>query len=488
MASAVQSYLQAPCDLGTFTKSDLDKPLMYPVLDAQYLSPKELSFNNRFQKYVTDIVNTELSVNSAILHSMAHITGNLSIFDILAMHKHEWLAHCDDFHYDRDLLTAGSQSITKKYCDFHMNFGDRIDSDGNIFRKRIPCASYFDSDCADYITNRAISRILNYSWDVPHKSLVFTLDPAGWDLVTWDNIGDFCKLVKDVVDLTVNQHFKAKHSRIRGHVSVGIILIPHTFSSLDPTKWQPHFNVLVSCKGILDDSGKQVDTSFLDYELLRKNYKDLLYKRFGLFRKGNYQIEVSDKDRKLSDNSFVDILRYNKRAPVSDSDIIAIHPDGIEFTNYKREQYQEPSLYYTFEHFFKGIMQHLPPKNKVQIHRYGLYHPVHEHYKNYPISFDSSQSTLSEYEDKTWLWTAHMGRVVAYNADYLLNNVAALSFIDPHDQDSIVGLIREDSQDFSANKIPDVCRILTSIVYSLPAGPPDLPGDHKNFGFIEVSV
>lgn len=487
IASTVQTNNLHVPDLGAFVKSPLDKPSMYPVLEDEYQTSKEKQFSKQFQKYVSNIVYDELSVNSAILHSMAHIT-NMSIYDIVAMRKNEWLTHCDDFNYDRNLTTAGIQSITKKYCDFHMNFGDRIDTNGTIYRKRIPCASYFDNDCAEFITNRAISRILNYSWDTPHKSIVFTLDPAGWDMVTWDNIGDFQKLVNDVVDMTINQHFKAKHSRIKGHVSVGVIIIPHTFSSLDPTKWQPHFNVLVSCKGILDNSGITVDTSFLDYELLRKNYKELLYKRFGLFRKGNYQIEVSEIDRKLSDSSFVDILRYNKRAPISDSDIIAIHPDGIEFTTYKREKQQEPNLYYTFEQFFNGIMQHLPPKNKVQIHRYGLYHPKHHHYKKYPVSFDSSQSTLSDYEGKTWLWTAHMGRIVAYNAEYLENNIDNLQFIDHKDRSDIVGLIREDSQSFTHNKIPDVCRILTSIVYNLPAGPPDKPGEHKNFSFFEVGA
>lgn len=471
-----------------FSPFDLDQPHMYPTVDLCYQSSKEKAWNKQFSAYVSKTVKTDLNVNSAILHSMAQISHNLSIYDILAMNQTQWVDHCKDLQYDPFMLTGGIHSIKKKYCDHFANFGDRVDLEGNITRKRIPCASWFDSDCADFITDRAISRILNYAWDVPHKSLVFTLDPTGWDLVTWDNINDFCQLVRDVVDLTINQQFKSKHSRIKGHVSAGIIIIPHTFSSLDPTKWQPHFNVLVSCKGVLDNSGNTTDLSYLDYNLLRKNYKELLYNRFGLYRKGNYQIEISNKDRELSDSSFVDILRYNKRAPISDNDIIAIHDTGIEFTNYKRKDLHLPDLMYSFNHFFYGIMQHLPPKNKVQIHRYGLYNQLNKNFKNYPVAFDSSQSTLSEYEGKTWLWTAYSGRVVAYNGSYLLDHVPDMSFFNEADRLELVDLIREDREDKIFNKNPDVCRILTPIVYNLKHPPPDLPGQHKNFGFLQVSV
>jgi len=476
-----------------YAKFDLNKPYKYPILEAQYMSAKEKTWDTQFSGYVTTLVKTDLSVNSAILHSMAYLTGDISIYDILAMKQGDWINHCKEYHYPFDILKAGIHSIKKKYCDFHMNFGDRIDISGQIYRKRIPCSSWFDSDCADFITNRAISRILNYAWDTPHKSLVFTLDPAGWDMCTWDTIGAFCKLVKDAIDKTINQQFKLKHSRIKGKVSAGIIIIPHTFSSLDPTHWQPHFNVLLSTDGILDINGTVIDISYLDYNLLRKNYKELLQNRFGLYRKGNYQINISEKDRTLSDNSFSDILRYNKRAPISDNDIIEIHNTGIEFTNTKRKAEYLPNLLYDFDTFFHGIMQHMPPKNQVQIHGYGLYHQNHKNFKNYKIAFDSTQSPLSEYEDKTWLWTAYAGRIVAYNSDYLLNNIQDMNFIDSKNQCSIVSLIKEDrrtSYDLDSNKTcnknTEICRILTPIVYNLKHPPPDNSGNHKNFGFIPI--
>jgi len=480
-------------DISGHVSFPLDQPYLYPTLNLEYQSAKEKNFTQRFDKYVSEIVHTKLDVNSAILHSMAHITGNVSIYDILSGRSHQWVDHCKEYHLSHELLTAGIHSIKKKYCDFHMNFGDRIDIDGQIHRKRIPCASWFDSDCANFSTDRAISRILNYAWDTPHSSMVFTLDPAGWDLCSWDNINDFCQLVADSINLTINQHFKHKHRRIKGNLTAGIIIIPHTFSSLDPTKWQPHFNVIMSCKGVLDQSGAAVDISYIDYNLLRKNYKELLEARFGLYRPGNYQINVSEHFRTISDNTFVDILRYNKRAPVSDADIICIHDTGVEFTNYKRESQHEPNLFYSFETFFNGILQHLPPKNRVQIHRYGLYHQNNKNFKNYPLAFDSSQTNLSDYDGKTWLWTAYSGRVVAYNSEYLFNNVSAMGLFNLADQNIIVSLIEEDRHNNgfseklkSMNKNSEICRILTPIVYTLRQKTADPPDQHKEFSFFPV--
>lgn len=83
-------------------------------------------------------------------------------------------------------------------------------------------------------------------------------------------------------------------------------------------------------------------------------------------------------------DSMDDTLRYFKRAPLTDKNILEVKENKIKFTTDKRRQKNKPPLELDPESFYYRIKQHIPPRNFRDFRTVGIYSTAHRHHYEYP--------------------------------------------------------------------------------------------------------
>jgi len=276
---------------------------------------------------------------------------------------------------------------------------------------KLPCSSFFCEGCHEYLVKRAQSSLAGYLWNVRHRYLVFTTPPEIWNKLNWGTMHWFYKVVYKTLTYYFNHYYKKNTTTNTTtgksrKVSVGMMAVLHSYASKD-LEWQPHMNVMITCRGFKQKVVKgeiktfAVNTSYINYDILRDIYKRNLEYYFNVTLKHTPQIKADDKkyqeknDRKTGippQRVISSLAQYFKKLPFRDkakdkekSDIITVDGVGnITWTNYKRKKLKLDPITTPPIKFYNLIMQHIPPKNFRNVRLWGCYQYNHHLRKAIP--------------------------------------------------------------------------------------------------------
>lgn len=298
--------------------------------------------------------------------------------------------------------------------------------------KRVPCGSHLCPPCHEALTYKRKEKLLEYVMDLFHTQFTFTLAAEIWALITWENLGDLYKCAGEAIN--------EGYANIYG-VEVGVIVNSHTFSSLT-LAWHPHLDVFVSTMGV-NSSEKLVpatkdgidpeDVIAPDPVLIkeiRRLFTEKVLKHIpgatrpkkisdgyfwvrqnmmkpcskcGNTSRSNYQpggefvcsncgcttfktrvmyrplLKLDDAGR-ITSGILGDTMRYYRRLPLTDNDIIDVRNDCIIFTTEERRKKGMKPLQLGCAEFGLRMFQHLKPRNFESLRLYGLYARNHKYH------------------------------------------------------------------------------------------------------------
>ncbi len=357
----------------------------------------------------------------------------------------------EEMVYNSDKLRAYEwelkQFMKKAGCDRDLFFNEfrSIESD-DTKEIRHPCGSDLCPSCNEEEVLRRKRSFLKYVMDVPHTQFTFTVSPSAWNKITWENIGEFYKSVGEAVKRSYKQIYGLEVGvivNVHTFSSTTLEWQPHAdvFVSLKGIDPETEQLKNATIKGMPPEKQKGVDSDL--NKKLRKTFTEELRERISgiklpdkkektfwvrqnmtgvcpdclregqIIRDGsNYKCKKCGRELEkeelenivvikplmklsevedgfeISGGILGDTLRYFKRLPVSNENILAVKDDMIQFTTDKRKRLDKdpneddyPPICDSPYGFYKRVSQHMKPRNFRGLRRYGLYSNHHKYHE-----------------------------------------------------------------------------------------------------------
>lgn len=399
-----------------------------PVVTDGYIQPKFTNDGLEVEEdYIFDVINKKVNsvhdlikessgdrLFQAYLYGMSKELGYsmdriLSLFLDPEEPDRVYNKYFDEMVYESDKLRLYEwelkQFMKKAGCDRDLYFNEFKNLyNGESLHHRYPCGSDFCPDCNNKEVLKRKRNLVKYVMNVPHVHYTFTANRSVWKSVGWDNIGEYYQAVGEAV--------KTAYKEVYG-VEVGIIINTHTYSSLT-LEWQPHADVFVSMKGLDGDGNiknatinrmKPKKQKGVDKKLLRKIrsvYTKEIYGRFNNIVAPDTEDKLfwvrqnMNKDGEIVAKPLIDLvnidtgeveggllgdtLRYFKRLPITNENIIDVCEDRIIFTTDKRIEESKAPIQLNPHDFYLRVSQHVKPRNFRGMRLYGVYSYNHKYH------------------------------------------------------------------------------------------------------------
>ncbi len=328
--------------------------------------------------------------------------------------------------------------------DLFYNSHKCIDPDcGEEKKERHPCGSYLCPSCNDEEVTRRKKSMLKYVMDVPHAHFTFTVNPSMWEGLGYlrNHGGGTISYLYEAVEEAVKTAYKERYGvevgvivNVHTFSSTTLEWQPHADVFVSLKGVDPDTGELknAAIKGMDPEKQKGVDKRLIEWlrlvftlELISKiagidinsDYRDFV-RRVGkneievkgnkvkrVFERTDFSVPKCDdnlywvnrntnedgevitkrlfnvEDGDLTSGGLLgDSLRYFKRLPITDDNIINIEDGVIIFTTDKREREGLPRMSLTPRDFYLRLSQHLPPRNFRGLRIAGLYAYNHRYH------------------------------------------------------------------------------------------------------------
>lgn len=245
------------------------------------------------------------------------------------------------------------------------------------------CNSRLCSSCGKRYADKWAEKLVENTFDVPHKHVVFGLPPALWRELKYDRKA--WKVLMDTVIKTIRWFYGSAC----GKVDPGVILVLHPFGR--DIGFKPHVHGIVT-KGGFDKQGNFKEwTQFIPYKTLHKkwmwficnalkeyfpktfyygNLFDAIWKKYG---KEGFMVEICKPTLYNKKQLARYVARYIRHPAIADSRITFFDDKAVAFYYVDHKTKKRVDKVMEIDEFMEALLQHIPDKQFKMIRYYGAY-------------------------------------------------------------------------------------------------------------------
>lgn len=308
--------------------------------------------------------------------------------------------HWEEFLNDPQVKKNGIRTVVIREVDKMMSCGT-IDAGFEVYqcpnchKNHIicyTCKSRFCNSCGVQYAKERAKNISEYTLDVPHRHVVFTLDERLRVLFQADR--KMLDLLFDAAKDTLFYVFDKMNGKKKTFIP-GFILTLHTFGRA--LNWNPHIHCLLT-EGGIDDQNNYKPVSYINYQSLRKSFMKCLLDRMKAYyakkderllkafktlvstlyneKTNGFYVNAPKMKTKQGKDAIVNyIIRYTGRPVMAQSRILdydkkkkMIHYYYEDHKTEERIEVEESVI-----ELMKKLIIHIPDEQFKMIRYYGIY-------------------------------------------------------------------------------------------------------------------
>lgn len=245
------------------------------------------------------------------------------------------------------------------------------------------CNSRICSHCGKRYADDWADKLIENTFDVPHKHIIFGLPPLLWNELRCNRKA--WKVVMDAVIKTMEWFY----SLTCNDVKPGVIIVAHPFGADVQFKFHVHG---IITKGGFDKEGKFIEwTKFVPFKKLHKQWMsfvcEALEKYFpqtghyiGLFDKlqikyghEGFYVKVCEQTLRTKKDLARYVARYVRHPAIADSRIMYFDDKVVAFYYIDKKTKKKVDMVMKIDEFMLALLQHIPDRQFKMIRYYGAY-------------------------------------------------------------------------------------------------------------------
>ena len=245
------------------------------------------------------------------------------------------------------------------------------------------CNSRICSRCGKRYADDWAESLVENTFDVPHKHIIFGLPPALWAELRCDRKA--WKVVMDAVIETMKWFYGLTCSDVKP----GVIIVAHPFGK--DVQFKFHVHGIVT-KGGFDNKGKFIEwTRFVPFEKLHKQWMwfvcealkryfpkterysklfDMLWAKYGNV---GFYVNICKPTLRTKKELARYVARYVRHPAIADSRIMYFDDKVVAFYYIDTKTKRKVDVVMKIEEFMLALLQHIPDRQFKMIRHYGAY-------------------------------------------------------------------------------------------------------------------